>query len=229
MQVHLTLKSSNAKTGAIPVSTTSKASCPSTCPLKDDGCYANDYHLNMHWSKVTSGQRGTDWMSFTRTIASLPSGVFWRHNQAGDLPQDGTGRIDGYLLGELVKANTGKRGFTYTHHEPTLGENAKYIKGCNDFGFTVNLSANTLDHADSLAALNIAPVAVVLPITQTSNTTTPQGRKVVVCPATQKDNVTCDSCRLCAVSDRKVIIGFPAHGTGAKKAEKAVTFYKRTA
>jgi hypothetical protein len=183
----------------------------------------------MHWTKVTNGERGTDWMSFTQTIASLPNGIFWRHNQAGDLPQDGTGRIDGYLLGELVKANFGKRGFSYTHHDALIGDNAKYIKGCNDFGFTVNLSANTLDHADQLAALNIAPVAVVLPITQISNTTTPEGRKVVVCPATQKDNVTCDTCRLCAVADRKVIIGFPAHGSGAKKAEQAVTFYKRAA
>jgi hypothetical protein len=151
----------------------------------------------------------------------------WRHNQAGDLPQDGHGRIDGHLMGYLVAANIGKRGFTYTHHAPELGDNAAYIKGANDWGFTVNLSANTPAHADTLAALEIAPVVVVLPSTQTTNTTTPQGRSIVICPATTRDDVTCESCQLCARVDRKVIVGFPAHGSGAKKAEQAITFWSK--
>ena len=39
MNVHLTLKSSNAKTGPIPVSTTEKASGPPDCAMRE-GCYA---------------------------------------------------------------------------------------------------------------------------------------------------------------------------------------------
>ena len=115
---------------------------------------------------------------------------------------------------------SGRRGFTYTHYNPANGRNAAYIKGCNDHGFTVNLSANTPDHADKLAALDIAPVVTVLPIEQKENSYTPAGRKIVVCPATIRDGISCATCKLCAVRDRSVIIGFPAHGTSAKKAAR---------
>jgi hypothetical protein len=40
---------------------------------------------------------------------------------------------------------------------------------------------------------------------------------VVICPATYpKEEITCASCKLCAIPTRKSIIGFPAHGTGKK-------------
>lgn len=227
MKIHLTLKSSNAKTGAIPVSTSSRMTCPTSCPFQLAGCYADNYGLNFLWNRVTNGAAGTDWATFCAQIKTLPDGQLWRHNQAGDLPQDTSGRIDGHLLGDLVAANIGKRGFTYTHHKPTLGDNAAYIKGCNDWGFTVNLSANTPEHADELAALEIAPVCVVLPSDQVTNTTTPQGRPIVICPATVRDDVTCATCQLCARVDRKCIVGFPAHGSGTKKAEHAIKFWSK--
>jgi hypothetical protein len=52
----------------------------------------------------------------------------------------------------------------------------------------------------------------VLPSNATDNTRTPAGRRVVVCPATQRDDVSCDTCQLCA-RQRDAIVGFPAHGT----------------
>jgi len=51
--------------------------------------------------------------------------------------------------------------------------------------------------------------------------TTPAGRKVATCPATYRDDVTCASCQLCQRKDRKVIVGFPAHGM-RKKAASAI-------
>ena len=82
----------------------------------------------------------------------------------------------------------------------------------------VNLSGNNLAHADDLYDKGIAPVTTVLPSTQLTNTTTPKGRKVVVCPAVIKDDVSCQSCGLCARL-RDAIVGFPAHGNGKKKAD----------
>jgi len=105
MQVHLTPKSANAKTGPIPVSTTERASCPSDCKMKSE-CYAASGPLALHWAAVSNGTRGTDWATFTASIAALPDGQLWRHNQAGDLPQSG-GTIDPALLGDLVAANIG--------------------------------------------------------------------------------------------------------------------------
>ena len=47
----LTIASSNKKTGAIAVSTTSRDNCADDCPLKgDDGCYAESgYYTRLHW------------------------------------------------------------------------------------------------------------------------------------------------------------------------------------
>ena len=220
MNFHLTLKSLNVKTGPIPVSTSSAATCPPSCPFNNSqGCYAGSGPLALHWAKVTTGERGGDFNEFLDKIEALPPGQLWRHNQAGDLPGDGV-KIDGGALGDLVKVNKGKKGFTYTHYAPAAGENAKYIKGANDYGFTVNLSANTPAHADQLSALNIGPVVTVLPGDQVENSYTPAGRKIVVCPATIRDDVSCSTCKLCAVSNRAVIVGFPVHGTQKKKAAR---------
>ena len=208
MQVHLTLKSANAKTGPIPVSTTTKDSCPPDCAMRD-ACYAASGPLALHWAKVTDGTRGTDWPTFTASIANLPDGQLWRHNQAGDLPVN-NGTVDPVKLGQLVHANAGRRGFTYSHHRDA--ESINWIRHANSWGFTVNLSANDLQDADTLADHKAGPVVVVLPSTQTANTKTPAGRPVVVCPATQRDNVSCATCQLCA-RQRDVIVGFPGHGT----------------
>lgn len=212
MRVHLTLKSANAKVGPVPVSTTEKASCPTDCAMRDE-CYASTGPLALHWAKVSKGERGTDWTGFTATIKALPEGQFWRHNQAGDLPVR-NGTIDPMALGELVAANAGKRGFTYSHHRDP--DSITWIRHANAWGFTVNLSANDLRDADHLADLDAGPVVVVLPSTQTTNTKTPAGRPVVVCPATIRDDVSCATCQLCQ-RQRKTIVGFPAHGSRYRK------------
>jgi hypothetical protein len=143
-------------------------------------------------------------------------GQLWRHNQAGDLIGEGDS-LDVQALALLVKANKGKRGFTYTHKPLDTQAERDAIRDANKGGFTVNLSGNNLDHADTLVDLAIAPVVVVLPHDATSNTVTPKGRKVVVCPATQRDDVSCASCGLCQ-KQRDSIVGFPAHGPSKRKA-----------
>jgi hypothetical protein len=82
------------------------------------------------------------------------------------------------------------------------------------------LSANNLAHADALAETGAGPVVTVLPTNAPAKTTTPAGRPVITCPAQTRDDVSCADCQLCARADRPTIIGFLAHGTGAKKAEK---------
>ena len=216
MRVHVTLKSANAKTGPIPVSTTSAESCPDTCPFQGSGCYADAGPLALHWRKVTSGERGMQWGEFCNLVRTLPHGAIWRHNQAGDLPHN-TGIINAAKLATLVDANKGKKGFTYTHHDPVT--NADAIRNANREGFTVNLSANNLEHADALVRQNIAPVTVVLPADHTAKVTyTPGGIKVVTCPAETSKGITCQRCQLCADPARYYVIGFPAHGTSKRKA-----------
>jgi hypothetical protein len=179
-------------------------------------------------SSTTAGeqfQRGPNtlqsltWKQFCKMVAELEDDALWRHNQAGDLPGR-KNRINRKALAMLVRANTGRRGFTYTHYPIDIASNRAAIKEANRAGFTINLSADDLTEADDLAAADIGPVVVVLPGTIQGNVKieTPSGRRVVVCPATYRDDTNCKSCGLCQVRDRPVIVGFPAHGTGAKKA-----------
>ena len=216
MYYHITPKSSNSKTGPIPVTTTSQDSCPPSCPFAGGGCYAKSGPLALHWDRVSQGARGGSLDELTRFIGSLPSGQLWRHNQAGDLPGEGE-TIDVKSLAKIIHANKGKRGFTYTHKHISK-RNRWIIRESNDQGFVVNLSANSPAHADELAETGAGPVVCVLDQATTRNTTTPAGRKIVVCPATVRDDVTCSTCGLCARSTRSVIIGFPAHGTSKRKA-----------
>lgn len=214
---HLTKISGNAKTGPMPVSTTSRATCPDACAFKVKGCYASYGPAGLHWRKVTNGERGSSWDAFCKEVATLPRGILWRHNQAGDLPGDGV-TIDGAALNQLVNANRGKKGFTYTHYVPDSG-NAAEIAAANKQGFTVNLSGNNVAHADQLASLAIGPVVTVLPRDAENVSYTPAGRKVVACPAEKSDKVSCYTCGLCQDAKRDYIIGFRAHGTAAKTVE----------
>jgi len=232
MQVHLTLKSANSKTGSIPVSTTEKSSCPPSCPhIKT--CYAKTGPLALHWNAVSDKQRGNTWSAFINQVKQFQPGQLWRHNQAGDLPGKGA-RIDRVKIESLVKANASSQaaGFTYTHkpvfgRDPIAADNRKLIKAANKGGFTINLSADNLAAADKLKRLNIAPVVTLLPQSYQDKSLTPGGNTVIVCPAQTRENVSCSSCKLCARVDREVIIGFLAHGTQKKAAEKI--FYMKAA
>jgi len=234
LAVYWTAKSSNKKTGPIPVSTTSAETCPSACPLAKGGCYAKGGNVGILWHALTregpnaswkhgvAMARSTDWRGLCKAVAALPEGTLWRHNQAGDLPHTFQ-MISDTLLEKLVAANHGKRGFTYTHHDVTgkLGaHNRALVRWANAQGFTINLSADSLAHADKLSDMGCGPVVVVLPAETRENCETPAGHKVVVCPAVIREDVTCKSCGLCARPERRAIVGFPAHGSGAAAATR---------
>jgi hypothetical protein len=220
--IAFTKVSSNAKVGKMPVTTSSKTTCPSSCPLLDNGCYASaGFHTNMHWNKVTSGERGTPLEGLCDTVASLKDGTIWRHNVAGDLLGDSeTNEIDGPALFKLATANRGKRGFTYTHYPVHTGDNMHYIKGANALGFTVNVSTNTYTEALETFVTGLPVVTIV------SEDFWAGGDRVgnvLRCPAETRDTVTCKTCKLCSVSDRADIIAFTVHGTKAKQANIIAT------
>ena len=248
MNIHLKLKSANAKTGAIPVSTSDSKTCPDACPLKAGGCYAASSFLGMFWRKVSAGVYGGTFQAFVQEVAKLPAGALWRHNQAGDLipSQADATQIDVKSLQELTAANAsaGALGFTYTHYNPFVGTNAAAIRQANENKFTVNLSANNFDHADQLQALSAGPVVTLAPLSYQRKhkrkngvtewletieqyksrldqlgTHTPKGNKIVVCPATASDSISCATCKLCQ-KQRSTIVAFPAHGASKNKVSK---------
>jgi hypothetical protein len=223
---HFVAVSSNKKTGPIAVSMSQSNTCPDACIFKSGPCYAKSGNVRIHWNRLDRGDSGSSWSDFIKKLKSLHRGAMFRHNVAGDLPGENN-KIDSARLEELTEALKNKVAWTYSHkpvldsQSPDAESNRAAIAHANKNGFTVNLSGNNIAHADKLKALNIGPVVTVLPSTQVDKTiTTPAGNKVIVCPATYKDNVSCATCGLCQVSKRSVIIGFPAHGVSFKKVDK---------
>ena len=214
---HLARVSRNRKTGPIPVTTTSANSCPPSCSFKGNGCYAQSGPLAIHWKCVSEGRRGITFDELLQEIATLRRHALWRHNQAGDLTPEAPGVIDSRKLTRLAMVNRGRRGFTYTHYLPTPA-NRIAIRQANQLGFTVNLSAESLRQADEYLDLGVAPVVVVLPSNVANATRTPAGRHVIVCPAST-GNTDCLNCGICQQRDRASVVGFPAHGSGAKHVE----------
>jgi hypothetical protein len=225
-KVQLVPKSSNSKTGPIPVSMTTRETCPDSCSFKGKdengklrGCYAEGWPLRTHWNNVS--ERGVDWSTFCEQVAALPEGQLWRHNQAGDLPGENNA-IDWPAIVALVEANRGKRGFTYTH-KPGAREALATV---NRSGFTINVSCDSLEQVDRELG-NHNPVVVVLPMLETGEveskvTYTPGGNRVVTCPAQWRDT-SCAECGLCAVSDRDYAVGFRAHGVAKRVTSNLVS------
>lgn len=229
-------KSNNRITGPMMVTTSPRSTCPNACPLRKGSgeaaagaCYAEHGFIGGYlWTSLDRTPAGMAFqkgrikvMGFAQLLSAIrrvPSGQPWRHNQAGDLPSSNQRDVCEDRLRKIVAANRGRRGFTFTHYYVVNNRHNRQVVGfANRNGFVVNLSGNNLEHADQLADTHCGPVTVVLPANQTTNTTTPKGRKVIVCPALTRSGVTCHSCRLCTRADRTVIVGFPAQGGGQDK------------
>jgi hypothetical protein len=226
----ITRRSENPITGPIMTTTSPRFTCPVACPLRKGNetstagvCYAEHGALGGYvWTLLDrtpaggSFQNGHvrvyDFAELLYVIRALPTGALWRHNVAGDLISHNRTTIDRGALRAIIDANRGRRGFTFTHYDVLTNlANRQLIREANESGFTINLSGNSLEHADQLADLRIAPVTVILPEGTTRNTVTPKGRTVVICPTNTHEGATCATCGLCA-RQRSTIIGFPASG-----------------
>jgi hypothetical protein len=223
--------SGNRKTGRIPVTTSPMQTCPSVCPLRNDqGCYAcSGGPLAIYWKRLNTNQTGISYSEMLDAIVKLPNKTYWRHNQAGDLAGLGN-YIDPDMLRDLLLANKGKHGFTYTHkplfHDDAIAQqNAELVHFANREGFTINISCERSQ--DALQYLQEGyPVTIVLP----SNTDVTQhviklarSTTIIICPAYYCDTMTCSECKLCQKATRHFIIGFPAHGNRRKKVDLLIS------
>jgi len=222
MLTGFTAVSSNRKTGAIPTTTSAKETCWDGCPFYEKGCYGKGGPQNIHWNAISSGERGYEWDQFLLKIKTIKRGQLWRHNVTGDLPVVYNGVIDGVKTAQLVSSNKNKKGFTFTHH-PLTNNNLAIIKDANAGGFTINISTESIEVADKvMTEYNLPAVAVVNSDKTDRFYKTESGRKVITCPATIHENVTCSTCGLCQIADRQFIIAFPAHGNAKKTVNQIV-------
>jgi len=226
MRYKFTIKSSNVKTGPIPVTMTERDSCPDTCPLKKRGCYADNFPLSLHWDRVADS--GISEESLLDSIRGLSSGQLWRHNVAGDFPHN-NGLIDIDVFSRFVDAAKHTSPIIYSHHKLYPG-NQILFSWARENGVVVNASCESMGDAYSAMIGGINAVCIMpsdsKPVTKLTHPDSgKEMARVVICPAQQKDDVTCASCGLCARDrvESKVIVGFLPHGAKSKTVNTMVT------
>ena len=125
------------------------------------------------------------------------------------LPANSGDELDHVALGQLVEANSGRRGWTYTH-KPLTPKLKMALVRANRAGFAISISTMGVAAADQAANLGVAPVVTVLPDDAPVPAMTPHGRRIVVCQGGHA--TTCEICQLCSLPQRDVIVAFLAHG-----------------
>lgn len=241
LKIILFPRSSNAKTGNIIQSYSSRATCPEKCPLKAGGCYAEGYRTRKLWDRCNNPNdpryvANYDQLRLALLEATIQhikgspkkNPVLFRHNVAGDVAIEGTSVIDinrVNILADAVKyVNTlfpdSLTGYTYTHCE--ISEYAAgIIHEAASKGFLINASCETVSEVMQAKALGINTVITSVNPEETKKALKASGIVGVQCPAQTHADRNCKECRLCA-RDGKITVIFGIHGNTAKKAAKVI-------
>ena len=214
MTLKYSLSAGNSKTGAMLLVRSPRSTCPESCGLKGNGCYAENFPLALHWLKQDT--TGVDFSVVLYAVRTLPKKALWRLFEAGDFEPspENPELISSQQVISLLAANKDKRGFGYTHY-PVL-PNLEVLQLMNSSGLTINASADSLEQAKLYFELGLPTVVVVAENFPKDSVV--DGVRVVVCPnQSTPSKPTCLQCQMCQKPDRDYVIGFRAHGTKKRK------------
>lgn len=202
-----------------------KASCPSSCALRDSGCYAQMSYVSFHTRKldkaVPKGMR-------PEAVARAERRAIRAAFRGGPVPQDGAKggrdmrmhvsgdartRRSAEILGSAAEEWRERGGgdvWTYTHAWRTVPREA--------WGQAVSVLASTEDPTDveSIQAQGYAPALVVEHhVSDKAYEVEGSDVKFTPCPQ-QTRQIPCSDCRLCFKADQLLEqnrgIAFAAHG-----------------
>lgn len=215
--MYAVLHSKNAKVGDVaatyaPISKT----CPESCPLRDNGCYAQSGNVGFKVRRTEEYSDGLD----GDTVAILegdeiadmarhaPDGHALRIHVSGDA-------ITPFRAAQMARGAAGWQGpvWSYTH---AWGSVPRASWG----RVSVLASCETLAGVQLAAALGYAAALVVASHPDDGRATRVNGVKLIPCPAQTRD-VKCTDCQLCW-NDSKLLadnacITFAAHGATRKR------------
>ena len=192
--------------------------CPSECPLLNNGCYAQNGPTKIHSSRSATIKE--DWKA---KLLKLPSGSKVRYMVSGDLFVND--QPDWETISAILEVHTRRRdlkGWTYTHGWRRL--DASLLNSLPNL--TVNASTESLDDA-LRASSNGWPTVMVVPSSFPKRVEYDQVT-VLVCPNQTNPQVTCDKCMLCFKKGRKLngkpmVIAFRAHGARKRKLDSLLS------
>lgn len=212
--IKYSLSAGNSKTGAMLLVRSPRSTCPESCGLKGNGCYAENFPLALHWLKQE--QTGVDFATVLYAVRTLPKKALWRLFEAGDFEpsSENPELISSQQVVSLLAANKGKRGFGYTHY-PVL-PNLEVLQLMNASGLTINASADTFEQVKLYQSLGLPTTLLVAENFPKDSVV--EGVHIVVCPnQSTPSKPTCLQCQMCQEPDRDYVIGFRAHGTKKRK------------
>jgi hypothetical protein len=179
--------------------------CPQSCALLGNGCYAQHGNVALHARRGTQSPVDGDmllgWME-----SQIPPERLVRHHVSGDLFRDDQPDMP-YIeaLMEGHRRRSDLDGWLYTHGWRKL--DARRLNSLRNL--TVNASADTMDEA--LEAHRAGwPTTVVVDPDQACVYLKEADTRLVICPQ-QTHDVKCSDCQLCLKSERKAIVGFRMH------------------
>lgn len=218
----VTQRSANEKIG-----NTSATYAPTThcvdCPFKNNGCFAQHGQVAFHVRPLEAAVRAAH-ASPVRTARDEARGIDalkakgqgLRLHVSGDCPTTEAAEIVADAAERFV-ARGGGTPWTYTHAWRRVRRSAWGA-------VSVLASVETLDDARRAMRRRYAPARVV-PKFSTDKAWVEGDITWIPCPAQTRDNVTCESCRLCwnatGLLARGAGIAFEAHGPAKKRAASA--------
>ena len=210
----------NRKLGGMAYTYAPSINCDPECPLKNAGCYAENFPLVHQWLKHQSGQSKASctFPQMLTSIRRLPKNDKVRLFVAGDFPRNGTGGADCGKAVEIAKSAHGKKAIVYSHHQPWSGNGAwgATVRNLRTTGFNINISCESEQQVDAYIADGISCV-ITVPSTETRRQwRTAGGNRIRVCPQQDHPGVTCEVCMLCHKRPDDMAIAFKAHGSRVK-------------
>lgn len=211
-----------SKTGNVSATWASQASCPNSCPLKTNGCYAEAGRAALSTRRLNER---TDASALTgraltleiarqeaAEILKLSGRRKLRVHAVGDCTDNDTAGIVGSAM-VAHEAKHGKAAWTYTHAAADIDQAAWN-------GARVLASCQSVDEVRRFRSKGYG-TALIVPPHPTNKIYDYQGERVIPCPAQLNKAVTCEFCTLCQrpdfLRDNKLSVGFePDRGTAAK-------------
>ena len=211
-------RSQNRKLGSGRVNATyvAQQSCPSTCPFRDAGCYAESgptgvQTKRLNQSNLTPIELATNEAA---AISLLPTEFPLRLHVVGDCPDAESAEVVSKAAASY-RQQGGKPVWTYTHAWKTVPRSA--------WG-DVSVLASCETYEDAREAIKLGyGTSMVVPKYENGAKAWKEGNlNIVPCPYETRGK-TCDKCKLCwhdqTLQERKSVIAFAPHGSGAPKVQ----------
>lgn len=206
-------ESKNQKTGVCAATYASQATCPPTCPFRNNGCYGElDYcgRIADRLNQSTVCDPTAIALEEARQMDLLVDPLDLRVHVVGDCPNAGSASIIGAAM-LRYQARTGKLAWTYTH-----GWRETPVQAWQRAN--VMASCEAPQHVKDAASKGY-PAALVVSAHSSERAWDIDGFRVVPCPS-QTRHRKCVECRLCMRAEKllkaKIVVSLAAHGSGAR-------------